>query len=81
MPMLGCNSEVLAFHIFLAFATRNGCNKGMETIDFAEKTVEASLKEARDSYDAIHERACKFATWTMGASGAVSIYAIGYDQS
>lgn len=49
----------------------------METIDFAEKTVDASLKEARASYDAMHERAYKFATLTMGASGAVSIYALG----
>lgn len=49
----------------------------METIDFAEKAVEASLKEARASYDAMHERSYKFATLTMGASGAVSIYALG----
>ncbi len=49
----------------------------METIDFAEKAVDASLKEARASYDAMHERAYKFATLTMGASGAVSIYALG----
>src|SRR6218665_2934753 len=49
----------------------------METIDFAEKAVEDSLKEARASYDAMHERAYKFATLTMGASGAVSIYALG----
>lgn len=49
----------------------------METIDFAETAVDASLKEARASYDAMHERAYKFATLTMGASGAVSIYALG----
>ncbi len=49
----------------------------METIDFAEKTVDDSLREARASYDAMHERAYKFATLTMGASGAVSIYALG----
>lgn len=49
----------------------------METIDFAEKIVDASLKEARASYDAMHERAYKFATLTMSASGAVSIYALG----
>lgn len=49
----------------------------METIDFAEKAVEDSLKEARASYDAMHERAYKFATLTMGAAGAVSIYALG----
>lgn len=49
----------------------------METIDFAEKAVDNSLKEARASYDAMHERAYKFATLTMGASGAVSIYALG----
>lgn len=49
----------------------------MESIDFVEKTVDASLKEARASYDAMHERAYKFATLTMGASGAVSIYALG----
>ena len=49
----------------------------METIDFAEKTVEASLNEARASYDAMYERAYKFATLTMGASGAVSVYALG----
>ena len=49
----------------------------METIDFAEKVVDASLKEARAAYDAMHDRAYKFATLTMGASGAVSIYALG----
>ena len=49
----------------------------METIDFAEKAVDASLRDARASYDAMHERAYKFATLTMGASGAVSIYALG----
>lgn len=49
----------------------------MEPIEYTEKIVEAALKEVRASYDALHERSYKFATLSLGAAGAVSIYALG----
>lgn len=49
----------------------------MDALEYAEKTVNAALSDARSTYDQLHERAYKFVTLAMGAAGAVCIYALG----
>lgn len=49
----------------------------MEAIDFVEKTVGDALKEARTTYDSLHERSYKFVTLVTGAAGAMAVYALG----
>lgn len=49
----------------------------MEPIDYVEKTVEEALKEARTTYDALHERSYKFVILVTGAAGAMAVYALG----
>lgn len=49
----------------------------MEPIDYTEKIAGETLKELREAYEALHERALKFVTLMGGAAGALATYAIG----
>lgn len=49
----------------------------MEPIELTEKIATESAKELRGAYDALHERAYKFATVIAAAAGALAAYAVG----
>lgn len=49
----------------------------MDSIEYAEKTAEGTLAQARAAYESMHERSYKFATLVAGGAGGVAVYALG----
>lgn len=49
----------------------------MNSIEYAEKTAEGTLEQARAAYELMHDRSYKFSTLVAGGAGGVAVYALG----
>jgi hypothetical protein len=49
----------------------------MDALEYSEEIAGETLNQARDAYDAMHERVYKFATLVAGGAGGVGVYALG----
>lgn len=49
----------------------------MDTVEYVEQVVIATLAEARSTYDALHERVHKLVTLIAGGAGGTGVYVLG----